>query len=133
MTPGLNPAQVFDLLALMIEAKRDAEGLPEESDQRHARFTEYVNYEHRLRQLDPAQLRAHAATLVDQETECEQLRGVEVALDKWFPDWRSQVTQEDWEEHTYLRSKTPDMAVPCICEIRATLMAHVKAQRVGSL
>lgn len=53
--------EVLELLALMVEAKREADTLPEGSDKRRARFTEYVNYEHRLRQLDPAHLRALAA------------------------------------------------------------------------
>lgn len=59
--PSLSAGEVLELLALMVEAKREADALPEGSDQRRARFTEYVNYEHRLRQLDPAHLRALAA------------------------------------------------------------------------
>ena len=59
--------EVLTLVALMVEAKYEADTLPEGSDQRRARFAEYVNYEHRLRQFDPAHLRALAAPQPERE------------------------------------------------------------------
>ena len=78
--------EVLTLVALMVEAKYEADTLPEGSDQRRARFTEYVNYEHRLRQFDPAHLRTLAAA--QQPTEREALeRQIREALERNWQAW----------------------------------------------